>query len=183
MITEQQLLQHLQEGDRKAQRELYERFAGLAMATAMRYVGNTDDACDVLQDSFVRAFASLDRFAYRGEGSLRAWLLRIVSNQAVNFLRQQARITFTDKLPDKLPDDLPDEEPDVGTVPLAVLQQLIASLPTGYRTVFNLYVLEQKSHREIAELLGISEATSSSQLLRAKRMLAKLITDYQKRQR
>lgn len=178
MITEQQLLQHLQEGDRKAQRELYERFAGLAMATAMRYVCNNDDACDVLQDSFVRAFASLDRFAYRGEGSLRAWLLRIVSNQAVNFLRQQARITFTDKLPD----DLPDEEPDVGTVPLAVLQRLIASLPTGYRTVFNLYVLEQKSHREIAELLGISEATSSSQLLRAKRMLAKLITDYQKRQ-
>ena len=178
MTSEQQLLQRIREGDRKAQRELYDRFSGVAMATAMRYVANPDDACDVLQDSFVKVFTSLSRFNYRGEGSLQAWLLRIVGNQAILFLRQYARLNFSDDLPN----DLPDEEPDVGDLPIEVLQQFIEQLPVGYRTVFNLCVLEQKSHRETADLLGISTGTSASQLLRAKRMLARMINDYQKRQ-
>ena len=178
MDSERQLLQRMQEGDSKAQRELYDRFAPLAMAQAMRYVANRETACDVLQESFVKILTAVSRFQYRGEGSLRGWVLSIVSHVAVDWLRQNRRVQLTAELPD----DLPDEEPDVGSVPMEVMQRMIEQLPDGYRTVFCLFVFDRKSHKEIAQTLGIKENTSASQFLRAKRLLANMITNYQRQQ-
>lgn len=167
-----------QDGDNSARRELYTRYSGSVMALAMRYVADRDAACDVLQDCFVRVFTSIDRFCYRGDGSFRSWMLRIAVNLSVEYLRRNARMDMTSELPD-VADDV---EPDVSAVPLEEIMRMIGMLPAGYRTVFNLYVLEQKSHKEIAALLDIKESTSASQFLRAKKMLAKMIKNYENKQ-
>ena len=155
-------------------RELYGKLAGQAMSTAMRYLADPDAAHDVLHDSFIKAYTKAGLFTYNGEGSLKAWVLRIVANESVNLLRKQSKFTSTDDIP-----DIPDEgEPDIPPVPPDQLSKMIEKLPAGYRTVLNLFVFEQKSHKEIAQLLGIKENSSASQFLRAKRMLAKMIEDY-----
>ena len=179
MVTEQQLIERIHKSDRKAQQELYQRYAGTAMAVAMRYLADEDSARDVLQDAFVKVLTHLDSFSYRGEGSLKSWVMRVVSNEAVSWLRQRQHFTNCE-VEEAL--DEPDEEPDVGSIGLEVLQRMIEQLPSGCRTVFNLYVFERKSHKEIAALLGIKENSSASQFLRAKRMLARQINDYKRQQ-
>ncbi len=179
MDTEERLLTRLRKGDRKAPRELYDRLSPAAMAVAMRYVGNSESARDVLQEAFVKILTGIGGFSYRGEGSLKAWAMRIVSNESLNWLQQQRRFTF-EEMPEG--EDPPDEEPDVGDISLEVLQRMIEQLPDGYRLVFTLFVFEQKSHKEIAALLGIRENSSASQFLRAKRLLARQINDYKRRQ-
>ena len=146
----------------------------IGMAVALRYVPMRDDAEDVVQDSFIKVFSGISKFEYRGEGALQAWLLRIVTNEAVNFVRQQKRFTIVDEVPD----DIEDEEPEVERVPPAELTRMIGELPDGYRLVLNMFVFEQKSHKEIAQLLGIKESSSASQYLRAKKLLGKKVKDY-----
>ncbi len=177
-MTEGQLLAAVKGGDRRAMRSLYDRYAGYAMATAMRYVADQDDVHDVVQDSFVKVFTTIGRFNLRGEGSLKAWVNRIVANQAIDYLRSRQRLTFVSDVPN----DAEDDSPDVGPVPPEVLTRLIAQLPTGYRLVLNLFVFEQLSHKEIARRLGIGEKTSASQYNRAKRKLAEYVKDYLKQQ-
>ena len=157
-------------------RQLYERYSGYAMAVGLRYIPNRDAVQDVLQDSFVKVFTSIDRFEYRGEGSLKAWVMRIVANESLNYLRINNRLRMTDELPEVA------EEPEVDStnLPMPVMMQMIQQLPDGYRTVFNQFVFEQKSHKEIAAELGIKESTSASQYFRAKNMLAKMIKEYTK---
>ena len=173
METERQLLEAIHSGDRAALRRLYDRYAGYAMAVALRYTPEPDQARDVLQDSFVRILTAVSRFSYHGEGSLKAWVARIVSNCAINSLRQQQRFLLTDDLP-----DTPDEEeaPSLDDLSPDTLMRLIARLPDNYRTVLNLFVFERCSHRDIARLLSIKESTSSSLLFRARKALARLIT-------
>lgn len=174
METERQLLDAIGNGDRQALRRLYDRYAGLAMATALRYVPDRNEVGDVVQDSFVSILTAISRFQYRGEGSLRSWVLRIVANRAIDHAKRQATMNFVDELPD----ETADEEPEVEQVPTDVLTAMIGRLPTGYRLVLNLYVFEQCSHREIARQLGIKESTSASQYARAKALLAKMIKEY-----
>lgn len=174
METEKQLTEAIQHNDRKAMRRFYDRYAGRAMTVALRYMGSTDDARDVLQDAFVKMLTSVTHFEYRGEGSLGAWVMRIVSNTAVTALRQDHRLGLRTDMPD-LPDE-PDPKPEY--VPPEVLTSLIGSLPEGYRTVLNLYVFEQYSHQQIATMLGIQEQTSASQLAKARRLLAKKMNEY-----
>ena len=159
-------------------RAMYDLLAGHAMATAKRYLADADDCHDVLQECFLRAFSRIGDFNYRGEGSLRAWMTRIVANESVNVLKRRARITFTDEFAE----DIVDDPPDVTQVPPEAINRMIASLPAGYRIVFNQFVFEHKSHKEIARMLGIKENSSASQLLRAKRLLAKMINDYRRQQ-
>ena len=174
METEQQLLKALLAGESGAGHRLYARYSGQLMAVCLRYMGNGEDAADVLQDAFVKILTAIGRFEYRGEGSLRAWMGRIVVNEALQCLRQRSFKFHTELLDD----EPPDEEPDVSLVPPEVLMQMVGDLPEGYRTVLNLFVFEQMPHREIARQLGIKESTSSSQYLRAKRMLAGKIKEY-----
>ncbi len=163
-------------GDSRGQRELYDRYAGYLAATAARYLNDSDQVKDVLQNAFIRIFERFDSFQYRGEGSLRAWMSRIVVNGALQELRSSGRMVSVNELPDRVDD----EDPEVDNVPLDVIQGMIKKLPDGYRTVFNLYVFEQMQHKEIAALLGIKENSSASQFLRAKAMLAREIKAYQK---
>lgn len=178
MESELQLLNAIRAGDRQALRRLYDRFAGYAMAVGLRYVPQADDVRDVVQDSFVKILTSIGRVDYRGEGTLKSWVARIVANQAIDFVRKRERLSFISDVPD-CPDEPP---PDVETLPPEVLTTLISQLPTGYRLVLNLYVFEQCPHKEIARRLGISESTSASQFARAKKMLARMVKDYLKQQ-
>ena len=174
--SERTLAEAVTRGDRKAMHELYDRYVGLAMAVAMRYEPDGEEVRDVVQDSFVKVFSAIGSFCYRGEGSLRGWILRIVANEAINHVRRRARITFVEDIPDP-PDDA---GADVLRVPPDVLTRLIGELPDGYRLVLNMYVFGQKSHKEIAAKLGIAESTSASQYLRAKKLLATKIKQYLK---
>lgn len=174
METELQLLNAIRDGEQAALRRLYDRYSGFVMAIGMRYIPEQDSVCDVVQDSFVKILTTLDRFEYRGEGSLKSWIARIVSNKAVDFLRERTRFTFVDTIPDEPEEDPPDLE----DVPPDVLTELIGRLPDNYRTVLNLFVFEQTPHREIAKMLGIKEKTSSSIFFRAKKMLARMVSEY-----
>ena len=155
---------------------MYLRYAGVMTAVASRYLSDSDMVKDVLQDAFIRIYERIGSYRYRGEGSLRAWMCKIVANGALQALRKQGRLLPVSEIPDVLPD----EDPDVENVPLDVLQEMIRKLPDGYRTVFNLFVFGQLKHKEIAALLGIKENSSASQYLRAKALLAKEIKEYRK---
>ena len=169
----------MKDGDRQAMRRLYDRYVGYATATGLRYVPDYSDVEDVVQDAFVRVFTSLDSFRYRGEGSLRGWICRIVANCALSFLKRRHSLVTVEET--SVCDDLADDDPEVDRISPDVLLKLIGRLPVGYRTVLNLYVFEGLSHKEIARQLGIRPDTSASQFLRAKRMLARMIHEEVKR--
>ncbi len=183
-IDETELVQLVRAGNSAAMKELYVRYIGYLTAVASRYVADRDEARDVLQESFVKIFSAVGRFEYRGTGSLRAWMTRITVNEALKSLKRRER--FDTALPDRdLPDTADDDgdPPPLADIPRSVIHDLIRGLPTGYRTVFNLYVFEGRSHREIADMLGIAESSSASQLHRAKNMLAKRIREYERTHR
>ena len=171
-MEEQELAEHCKRGDRAAYKELYERYAGRLLNVCLRYTGNRDVAEDLLHDGFLKLFGSFDKFTWRGEGSLRAWMERVMVNIVLQYLRHNQAIGHPIPL-----DDAPEaydtpEASDIEAIPPEVLMELIRQLPAGYRTVLNLYVFEEKSHKEIASLLGINEKSSASQLARAKASLA-----------
>lgn len=175
METEKQLLEAIQHGERAALKRLYDRYSGYAMAIAMRYIPERDEVHDVMQDSFVKILTTISKFDYRGEGSLKAWVTRIVCHQAIDHLRSRHHFTSIDNLPDDA-EEL-EAEPDIGGLSPSKLTELIGRLPANYRTVLNLYVFEQWPHKKIAALLRIKENTSSSIYFRAKKMLAKMIKE------
>lgn len=175
METERQLLDAIFGGDGKAMRRLYDRFSGYTMAIALRYVPDRDDARDVLQDSFVKILTSIQTFDYRGEGSLKSWVARIVANRAIDWIKEHERVTIISQIPEETTDE---GVPDVDEVPPDILDQMIGRLPAGCRMVLNLYVFGQLSHKEIAQRLGIKEHSSASQFFHAKKLLKEMISDY-----
>ena len=183
METERELLRAIRGGDRQALRRLYDRYSGYAMAIGLRYVPEREDARDVLQDAFLKIIGSIGGFDYRGEGSLKAWVARIVSNVAIDWVKAHERLQHTFELADELPEEADEEPPDVDEVPPDILNSMIGRLPAGYRLVLNLHVFEQLSHTEIASCLGIQAGTSASQLSHAKRLLKEMIQAYLDAQR
>jgi RNA polymerase sigma-70 factor (ECF subfamily) len=175
---ERLLTERISHGDRVAMREFYDRYRGCLTAVCRRYVTLDDDVKDVLQESFIRIFASMGRFEYRGEGALRAWASRIVVNESLKYLKARKRSGVWAEVTENLAQMAEEVQPDFESVPTPVIIDMIRSLPEGYRTVFNLYVLENMSHRQIARELNIAESTSASQLHRAKRILAEKIKKY-----
>ncbi len=109
---------------------------------------------------------------------LKSWIARIISNEALGFLRKHNGITFTDNIPDKSTDD----DPDISLVDDDTLAEMIASLPEGYRVVINMYVFGNMSHKEIAAQLGITPSTSASQFFHAKKLLARMIKEHRKKE-
>ncbi len=160
---------------------LYEKYGGVLMAICLRYTGDREAAEDVLHDGFLRIFESIVQFTYQGEGSLKAWLSKVMVNEALGYLRKRNAQIQQEVLLDEIP-DLPDaDNENVEEIPRSALMKMIGELPEGYRTVLNLYVFEDKSHKEIASILGITEHTSSSQYYRAKTLLIKKIKEYKKK--
>ena len=177
--NEFELLQLVRKGDSSAMKELYRRYIQYLTAVCSRYIISEADLKDVLQESFIKIFTSIDKFEYRGDGSLKAWMARIVVNESLKLLKSNERFDFVQNewdLPEVEHEE--DNEPDTDDVPAQAIQEMIRELPTGYRTVFNLYVFENKSHKEIASILNIKENTSASQLHKAKNKLAEMINAY-----
>lgn len=181
-MTEEELALQCKQANRMAQKQLYEQYGGGLFAICLRYICDREAAEDVFHDGIIRIFQSIgNQFTYQGEGSLKAWLSRVMVNEALGYLRKKSVQIKQEVLMDEVPDTQEDEEGEVNDIPRPVLMKLIGELPEGYRTVFNLYVFEEKSHKEIAALLGITEHTSSSQFYRAKTLLAKKINEYRKK--
>ena len=179
-MAEKNIVEGCKHGRREAQRALYDGYAPGLMATAMRYMGNRDDAQDLLQEALIKTFQRIDHFDWQGNGSLHAWLERIGINTAVSQLRKATAQAATVPL-DNLPSNLVEPDPSqVALIDASTILEMVAALPTGYRTIFNLYCIDGFSHRDIAQQLGISEGTSSSQLSRARTILAQKIKDYLK---
>ncbi len=161
-----------------AMKLIYSQYIRDLTAVCSRYIVADEDVKDVLQESFLKIFASLGRFQYRGEGSLKAWMSKITINETLKFISRTQRIDYT-RISEET-EEIRDSEPDISEIPAAVIHSFIRDLPDGYRLIFNLYAIEGKSHKEIAGLLGIKESTSASQLHRAKAILADKINRYTK---
>lgn len=174
-----QIVERIRKKDQRAMGQLYQTYVEELSSVCYRYVSDKNDAKDVLQNSFMKIFTSISTFEYRNEDSFRAWLKRIVVNEALLFLRSKKKLLFVEH---NLSEDLQiaEEEPKVEQVSPNDIHRLISELPDGYRTVLNLYVFEGFSHRQIAEMLGIKEGTSASQLYYAKQLLAKKIRELTK---
>ena len=174
IISESDLIQGCLVGDRRMQEELYRRFSPRMYGVCLRYAGNAEEAQDILQEGFIKVYKKLDSF--RGEGSFEGWIRRIFVNTAIeHFRRKIYQQPITEK-----------HETTVEAQYLSVLDELaekdilklIQELSPGYRTVFNLYVVEGYTHKEIGDLLNISEGTSKSQLSRAKVVLQDLVKKF-----
>ena len=175
---EQRLAELIRRGDNAAMRVFCSLYVSHLKAICTRYVTDSEDASDVLQETLISIVTHISDFHYLGQGSLKAWATRIAVNESLNYIRRNRRQELT--LQEQYIDDIAEEEedPPIEDIPPEVIQQMVRQLPTGYRTVFNLYVFEDKSHQEIAQLLGTSVKTSISQLHKAKNLLAQMIQTY-----
>lgn len=161
------------DNDRLAQKWLFDRYAGLMMGICMRYMGNREQAEDVLQNGFVKIFRYMEK--YRNEGSFEGWMKRIMINQALETLRKKDLLNQALRLEDhtwQVSDDMPDGQ---STLQHKELLEMITRLPAGFRTVFNMYAIEGYTHPEIAEQLNISVGTSKSQYARARAQIRTMI--------
>jgi RNA polymerase sigma-70 factor (ECF subfamily) len=167
------------EGDTKAQHQLFMKYSKQMMAICLRYAHDYDEACDLLQDGFIKVFAKLSM--YNGNGPLGAWIRRTVVNNALDHLRRTKReMAQYEDLRVEAAFNNPDYEEAFEIDQADSLSEeriiaLVQSMPAGYRTVFNLYAIEEYSHREIAEMLGITESTSKTQYRKAKAFMRQLI--------
>ena len=174
IFSDSDLIEGCISGDRKMQYELYQRFAPKMYGVCLRYAGNVEEAEDILQEGFIKIFNKMSSF--RGEGSFEGWIRRIFVNTAIEHFRRKTYLQPITEI----------EENTVEGKYLSVLDnlaekdiiQLIQQLSPGYRTVFNMYVVEGYTHKQVAEALGISEGTSKSQLSRAKLILQGLVKTF-----
>ncbi len=178
MHSEEDLLNQCLKNDAKAQEQLYRRFAPKMYGVCLRFAKSQMEADDILQEGFIKVFINLK--SYRNEGSLEGWIRRTIVNTAINLFKKNA----------KYQNDVGIEKADavknlnyqakaIDNLNMEALLKLITKLPTGYRMVFNLNIIEGYTHKEIGHLLNISENTSKSQLSRARQTLQKQIAELQ----
>ncbi len=153
----------------RAQRELYERYKRKWFMICLRYAQNKSEAEDILQEGLISVFNNLRQFDSR-KASFPAWSNKVMVNAALQHIRKWKKLDFNDSI-DDFENQLPDQEEIFDTIGAKELTLLIQKLPEGYKIVFNMYVVEGYMHKEIADILGISESTSKTQLLKAKKML------------
>ena len=170
--SEAELAEACAAGRRDAQKALYDRFCDDMLLLCLRYIGNSEDAREVLMDGFYNCFKSIKTFQYLGEGSLKAWLKKIVVNCCLMRLRKRMPPSASEIGPET---EISMEEDTLSKLSAKEILTMIQKLPAGYRTVFNLYFFEDCTHREIAQLLRVSENTSKSQLAKAKASLQKML--------
>lgn len=171
-MDERQLIEGCRKGDRKAQRALYDKYSRKMMGVCLRYVNDRETARDLLQDGFVKVFASID--SYSGSGSFEGWMRKIFVNNALEYLRKSDVLREATDL-DSMAELSQPSDSAIADISAAELMHLVHQLPTGFRAVFNLFAIEGYSHREIGEMLNITESTSRSQYTRAKQILQKKI--------
>lgn len=176
-MNDSQLITACKKQDRSAQKVLYKRYAPKMMAVCLRYCKDYDTAKDLLHDGFLQVFTQIG--SYAGKGSFEGWLRRIFVNVALeNYRRVQREINFYNEYSHNEAEtaETPGDDPlEIGDVPREEIMKIIQELPDGYRTVFNMIIFEDMSHKEIASKLGITEGASRSQFFRAKEILQKRV--------
>jgi len=159
--------------------QLYQMYVKELSSVCYRYVPDEDDAKDVLQNSFIKIFTSVTAIKYQNEKAFKGWMMKIVANEALSFLKNRKKVLFVEQDIGQEEEEQ-QEDPDLEQISSDELHRLISELPAGYRMVVNLYVFEGYSHKLIAELLNISEHTSASQFYYAKKLLARKIKELTK---
>ncbi len=170
------IIAEIKSGNQESFRVLYNRFAPLFKGIAYRYVGSADESNDVIQEAFIKIYKNLNSYSFKG--SFEGWMKRIVVNCSLEYITKRKKITFEPEalLLDK---SCSSWELPVSEMSVQEIVELINKLPTGYRTIFNLSVVEGYTHKEISKQLGISEGASRSQLTKAKGKLKELLKGIQ----
>jgi len=173
-MSDEEMLEGCMAKNELAQRQLYERYKRVMTGVCMRYADRYEEAQDIVQNGFIKVFKKIDTFS--GKGSLEGWIRRIMVNTALDHLRSNKAQRFNVNI-DDVDFKLKKESMAEDNLQAEDLLRLIRDLPTGYRTVFNLYAIEGYSHKEISEQLNISENTSKSQYSRARALLQKKLIE------
>lgn len=176
-LDEQALARCCSQGDRLAEEELYRRYAARVYTLCRRYLGDGDDAKDLMQDVIIHALDKIQLYKYTGKGSLYGWISRIAINRAINMIKRQRWRTVSLSLwsQDSIPEPAAE---DVQSIPQEKLLEWISQLPDLRRAVFNMYCIDGYSHKDIAKMLGISEKGSAGVLAKARAQLKQIIKDY-----
>lgn len=173
-MGESELVRKCQRGNHQAQKALFDIYANRFYRLMIRYVKTQEDAEDLIMIAFTKVFSNIGKFTLQDDGGLEAWIRKIMVNEALMWLRRKHNFNLTETI------DASNPEHDIEALQGLdgeYLYQLIVELPAGYRTVFNLAVVEGYDHQEIAIMLGISEGTSRSQLFKARQILKRKILD------
>lgn len=171
-MSETKLIQGCLQNDRTCQKKLYDQYSGQMYSICLRYCRCETIAADALQNAFIRVFKHLDSF--RNEGDLGAWIRRIVVRSSLDQIKTEKKYATSDI--DDIKYDAYDSVVVHDSMTYDALLKLLDQLPTGYRTVFSMSVLDELNHKEISDILHISEATSRTQLLKARKYLQQLIS-------
>ena len=169
------LIKEAKDGSKGAQKCIYDTWSGKMMMVCRRYAKSSEDAEEIMLDGFFKFFKTISSFQYQSDAALHMWLKKIMINECLMFLRKKNAFNMVSE---SAAAEIPLEEDVFNLLGAAEIFNLIVQLPIGYRTVFNLHVVEGLEHQEIAGILGISEGTSKSQLSRAKTLLQKMLVSH-----
>jgi len=180
----QELINGCKNWNKKAQNELYETYASRLFAVCLRYIPDRDNACDVLQESMIKIYKNIGSFSHSDDDVFYFWMKRITVNTALNYIRDNIKNKLNTDI-EHVENEFTDEnnagfsqyDDMIEFIGSQKLFNLIQELPVGYRTVFNLYVVEDFNHKEIAEQLDITVNTSKTQLFKARKMLISRICE------
>ena len=158
--------------DRKSQKFLFDAYSEAMLMLCLRYVRDLNDAEELMLNGFFNFYKHIGRFSYIGDGSISAYLKKVMVNECLMFLRKKGGLLLVNE---GVAEDLAAKSDAIAGIAASEILKLLTSLPDGYRTVFNLYAVEGYNHQEIAKMLDISEGTSKSQLSKARAMLQILV--------
>ena len=176
MLDEKEIIVGCCRHDRKAQKALFERYASLLLGVCIRYSGRRDEAEDILQDGLIKMYFNIKDFA--AKGALVNWMKKIMVNTAITHYHKTLKHQYHQDIEDIREMDIEGYGFDAADFTREELFGIIKELPDGYRMVFNLYAIDGYSHKEISEMLGISEGTSKSNLARARYILQEKVKQH-----
>lgn len=180
VITEKDIAIQLRKGSTEAFARLYDQYADFLFGVCYRYVGDQQTAEDLMHDGLLQVYDNIGSFEWTGPGSLKRWLYIVQRNVVMMHLRKMSIWSETATVDAEMAEEDIAEPENIDDISSEEICRMIAELPQSYRTIFNMYVIDGYSHREIAELLGIQEKASSSELAKARKILAAKINSWRK---
>ncbi len=173
-MNDQKAIEGCKKQDRISQKYLFDTYSDGMLMVCLRYVKNLPDAEEIMLNGFFNFFKTIDRFIYNGNTGVGGWLKKIMVNECLMFLRRKGGLKIVEE---QLAAEVSIDDGQISRISANEIFQLIMELPPGYRTVFNMAVVEEYSHKEIAAMFNITEGTSKSQLSKAKNLLQKMLKE------